>query len=121
MANSSFPNINFADVPGRKNKSVLVIEGQMDVYTEEELDRLEAFGARLNRYFDERGGRVGVNAVIMAKTESGSWFNTKMTWTQGRMFSNSLDEALEYMARAYGEENYDLLREPTPETPAFRA
>lgn len=85
--------------------SILAVNGPSDLYTDEELEKLVAFGdkitARYDTYFKYRRG---ANLTLIGKTdrEDGMWLRKKLSWTMGPMYSPSLDEAITLMTRMAG-------------------
>jgi len=77
-------------------KSVVVVKGPSDKYTDEELAKLLAFSCAYTAYYDEMfTQRMGANLIIFDKREFDSaWLRKRMTWDQGPMYSKTLDEAI---------------------------
>ena len=82
-------------------KSVVVVKGPPEKYTDEELTKLFAFSQAYTTYYDTMfTQRHGANLIIFDKRDwDGAWLRKRMTWNQGPMYSKTLDEALAVFAK----------------------
>jgi hypothetical protein len=94
-----------ADVaPENDLKSVVVVKGPPDKYTDEELAKLLVFSRAYTAYYDEMfTQRIGANLIIFDKRGfDGAWLRKRMTWDMGPMYSKTLDEAIAVFEREGG-------------------
>lgn len=91
-------NMMMAQQSKRAMKSIVSLQGSPDEYTDEELGKVVEF----SKVRDERHRLIcgeilmGDNVIVLRKMGS-KWLRKRMTWNIGPMFSDSLDEALEFM------------------------
>ncbi len=86
-----------------KVKSLVVIKGAPDTYTDDELAKLVEFSSRKSQeylnmfrcsYVD-----TGANLIIIEKLAADYWIRKRMTWTVGCMASTSLADAMQAFER----------------------
>jgi len=89
--------------PGKPDlKSVVAISGPPKKYTNEELKKILAFSERKTARYDEMYRfRRGANLILINKETDFRvrWMRKKLSWTQGPMYSETLDEALAVMEK----------------------
>lgn len=80
--------------------SVVVVSMPQEQYTDDELLKLKDFSERMTEKHKRVCGEVlaGDNLICIGKDAHG-WHHKRLTWEMGRMRSDTLDEALEFMAK----------------------
>ncbi len=91
--------------PGKPDfPSVVGLYGPEEKYTNEELAKLVEFADRVTQAYDRLFRfRRGANLYLFDKPDwrrDGFWMRKKLTWTEGPMFSPTLEEAIAFMMRA---------------------
>ena len=87
---------------GRRLPSCVAVSGPAENYTDEELAKLVEFSDAKTRRHIEICGSVleGDNLTCIGKLHGGRWLSKKQSWDFGRMFSDSLDDAIAFLADA---------------------
>ena len=79
-------------------KSVVAIKGDPDDYTDEELAALHEFSQQRTAKYDQHfRWRLGCNTIIIGKETWGNrttWLRKRLSWDMGRMWSETLKEAI---------------------------
>lgn len=86
----------------RRLPSCVAVSGPAEIYTDEELAKLVEFSDAKTRRHIEICGSVleGDNLICIGKCESGRWLSKKLYWEFGRMYSDSMEDAIEFLANA---------------------
>lgn len=88
--------------PGHPDlKSIIVVCGSPDKYTDEELRKILKFAERKTAAHDKTSRyRRGANLILIDKPNwsPGRWFFKRLTWRNGSI-ADSLDEAIAMMER----------------------
>lgn len=95
-------NLLAAKGSGRRLPSCVAVSGPAENYTDEELAKLVEFSDAKTRRHIEICGSVleGDNLTCIGKLHGGRWLSKKQSWEFGRMFSDSLDDAIAFLADA---------------------
>ena len=82
-------------------KSIVAISGSPEMYTDEEIAALYAFHKRHTDDYDTRWTqRMGANLIIIGKQDwHDKWLRKRQSWDMGKMFSDTLEEAMEVFDR----------------------
>jgi hypothetical protein len=81
-------------------KSIVAVCGDPAKYTDEELALIVEFSKVVTRRYDEMFKyRRGCNMILLDKRDDGMWLRKRLSWTQGPMYSPTLDEALAVMEK----------------------
>ncbi|MGE5392720.1 MAG: hypothetical protein ACM3NH_03175 [Candidatus Saccharibacteria bacterium] len=90
------------DRPGPDNPdwiSIVAVSGAQESYTDEELRKIADFAEKVTARYDRLFScRRGANVYLLKKWDDGTWMRKRLTWTQGAMYSRTLDEALRHLA-----------------------
>lgn len=86
---------------GRDWKSTVCLGAPADQYSDAELEQIARFAERSTARYDRMfGRRRGMNYIMIEKRHfSGAygppeWFRARASWSQGPMYSTTLDDAL---------------------------
>lgn len=80
-------------------KSIVVVSGPPEKYSDEELRELAAFSERATADYDRMGiYRRGANLICFDKVD-GRWMRKRLTWEVGPFFSDTLKEAIAVLER----------------------
>ncbi|MBU6370523.1 MAG: hypothetical protein KGH93_01910 [Patescibacteria group bacterium] len=93
--------------PGKPDYiSIVAINGDPKIYTLEELEKLARFSEEMTARYDKLfRWRRGANLILIGKEErigqkgEYHWFRKQQSWTDGPMWSPSLDDALTVVGR----------------------
>lgn len=92
--------------PGKPDlPSIVAVGGSPDDYTDEELEKLVAFGERTTARYDKIFSvRRGANLILFRKPleSHGSWMRKRLSWESGPMYSKTLDDAIAFMTEREG-------------------
>lgn len=88
------------DVPSSTRpdiKSVVMVNGPSEKYTDEELEKIIEFSKKQTEYYDKLFRyRRGANLYVLGKTDGG-WLRMQQSWRIGPFFSETLDEAIDFL------------------------
>lgn len=81
-------------------KSCVTVQGNPDDYTDEELQKLVEFSTEQSEKHRRICGSIlsSDNLIILRKQER-NWLSKRRTWECGRMFSDTLDEAILFLSK----------------------
>ncbi|MBI2124347.1 hypothetical protein HYT92_01010 [Candidatus Pacearchaeota archaeon] len=80
--------------------SIVAVIGPKLKYFDWELEKIIPFAEKLTLEYDKRFRyRMGCNLIIFEKREDGRWLRKRMSWTEGAMYSESLDDAIKIFMR----------------------
>lgn len=91
--------------PGKPDlKCIVAVSGSPEKYTDEELAKIVVFSERVTAKYDTMFRyRRGANLILLDKSSDLNseikWMRKRLTWTQGPMWSDTLDEAISVMER----------------------
>jgi hypothetical protein len=95
------------DMPGPNKpdlRSIVAVSGPTGKYSTEELCQIAAFAKDVTARYDEMFTvRRGCNLILLDKRDDGRWLRKRLSWTQGPMYSDTLDDAIKVMGRRVGE------------------
>ena len=87
--------------PGKPDlQSVVAVSGPPEKYTDEELEKIFLFSERATARYDKMfSHRRGANLILFDRVGNGHWMRKRLSWTEGPMYSETLDEAIAIMDR----------------------
>ena len=88
-------------------KSVVAVKGPSEKYSDEDIAKLHDFSQRYTAYYDEMfTQRMGANLIIVDNDgyDPSPWMAKGMSWTMGRFYWPTLEEALASFERNLREE-----------------
>jgi hypothetical protein len=81
-------------------KGIVAVCGKPGKYTTEELRKIVEFSKLVTARYDELFRyRRGCNLILLDKREDGHWMRKRLSWTEGPMYSATLEEAMKVFTK----------------------